>query len=106
MLLHTIHVLGVRLRPMVTYVEVEAPAGVLTAALRQAIGDHQAALLDLVEEVEERAAIAEYCGGLAGEEAERLAWQCVLGEEATTERTEGYALPVGEVAGGVPVSCG
>ena len=47
-----------------------------------AINAHQAALADLLEAFEERVAIAEVCGGLPRAEAERLAWSCVLGEEA------------------------
>lgn len=30
---------------------------------------------------EERAAMMEYCGGLPREEAERLAWQMIYGDE-------------------------
>ena len=82
-LLHILHVRGVRLRPMVTYVDVEDLAGVLTDDVRQALVMHQAALLDLVEAWSERAAIAEYCGGLPRAEAEALAWACVLGEVAS-----------------------
>jgi hypothetical protein len=82
-LLHTLHVHGVRLRPMVTHVDVEDAAGALTDDVRQALVTHQAALLGLVEELEERLAIAHYCGGLSVEEAERLAWQCILGEVTT-----------------------
>jgi hypothetical protein len=73
-----------------------APLGVVKDDLLQAIRTHKAALHDLVEAFEERAALAEYCGGVPRVEAERLAWQCVLGEEATTARTEGCAVPVGE----------
>jgi hypothetical protein len=78
-LLRMFHVRGVRLRPMLTCVDVEDHAGVLTDDVRQAIRMHQTALLDLVEAVEERAAIAEYCGGLPRAKAEALAWACVLG---------------------------
>jgi hypothetical protein len=81
-LLHMLHAHGVRLRPMVTHVDVEDAAGVLADDVRQALVTHQAALLGLVEELEERLAIAHCCGGLSLEEAERLAWQCILGEVA------------------------
>jgi len=54
--------------------------GTLTPALLDAMRQHKAALHDLVEAFEERAAIAEYCGGLSRAEAERLAWACVCGE--------------------------
>ena len=79
-ILATLHGLGVTLAPWVDHILVDAPHGVLTANLRQAMQTHKAALLALVEEWSERAAIAEYCGGLAREEAERLAWRGVLGE--------------------------
>ncbi len=59
---------------------VDAPTGVLTDDMQQAIRTHKAALIELVEEIEERACIGEFCGGLAREEAERLAWACVLGK--------------------------
>ena len=58
----------------------KAPKDVLTPALRDDLRQHKVALHDLVEAFEERAAIAEYCGGLARADAERLAWQCLLGE--------------------------
>ena len=78
--LTTLHGLGVTLTPWVDRLKADAPAGVLTADLRQAMRTHKAELLDLVEQWSERAAIAEYCGGLSRAEAEALAWQCVLGE--------------------------
>ena len=81
-LLHILHVHGVRLRPMGTHVDVEDTAGVLTDDVRQALVTHRVALLGLVEDLEERLAIAHYCGGLSIEEAEHLAWQCVLEEVA------------------------
>ena len=52
----------------------------LTPALVDAMREQKAALHDLVEAFEERAAIAVYCGGLSRLEAEQVAWQCVLGE--------------------------
>jgi len=63
-------------------VRCRAPHGVWTPTLLAAINAHQAALADLLEAFEERVAIAEVCGGLPRAEAERLAWSCVLGEEA------------------------
>ena len=71
---------GVTLIPRGDRLRVDAPEGTLTPALRAALRTHKAALLDLLEAFEERAAIAEYCGGLSRVEAQRLAWQCVLGE--------------------------
>jgi TubC N-terminal docking domain len=91
-LLTTLHGLGVTLTPWVDRLRVDAPAGVLTDDLRQALRTHKTALLDLVEAFEERAAIAEYCGGLVRTEAEALAWAHVLGEEAAS------ALPMVQVA--------
>jgi len=80
-LLTTLRQCGVVLVPMVDRVRVDAPKGVLTPVLRQQLTQHKAALLDLVEEWSERAAIAEYCGGLSRAEAERLAWACVCDHE-------------------------
>jgi hypothetical protein len=71
---------GVRLTPNVTTGRVDAPEGTLTPAIRAALREHKAALFDLLEAFEERAAIMEYSGGLSREESERLAWVCVLGE--------------------------
>jgi hypothetical protein len=59
-------------------VRCRAPKGVLTPALVDTMRQRKAALHELVEAWSERAAIAEYCGGLAREDAERLAWVCVL----------------------------
>ncbi len=56
----------------------DAPKGVLTDELHQDIRQHKAALLDLLEAWEERAAIAEYDGRLPREVAEALAWSVVL----------------------------
>ena len=81
-LLTTLHGLGVTLIPWVDRLRVDAPEGVLTAELRQAIRTQKGELLALVEEWSERAAIAEYCGRAPRAEAERLAWQCVLEEVA------------------------
>ena len=77
-LLTTLQALGVTLSPRVDRLHVDAPEGVLTAELRQAIRTQKGELLALAEEWSERAAIAEYCGGAPRVEAERLAWQCVL----------------------------
>jgi hypothetical protein len=81
-LLTTLRGLGVTLPPWVDRLRVDAPAGVLTDALRDALRTHKTALLDLIEAFEERAAIAEYCAGLPRVEAEALAWACVLDEPA------------------------
>lgn len=81
-LLQELHALGVLLMPYLDgTLRYKALKGVLTPALLDALRQHKAALLDLVEAFEERAALAEYCGGLSREEAERLAWQCVLAAE-------------------------
>jgi len=60
-----------------------APKGVMTPALVDVMRQHKQELLALVEDWSERAAIAEYGGGLAREAAERLAWQCLLEEVPT-----------------------
>ena len=74
------HARGVTLTPWVDHLRVDAPQGVLTANLRQAMREHKAALRDLVMDFEARAALIEYDGGFPRGEAERLAWACVLGE--------------------------
>jgi hypothetical protein len=81
-LLATLHERGVTLVPWVNRLRVDAPEGALTDELRQAIRMQKGELLALVEEWSERAAIAEYCGGVPRVAAERLAWQCILGEVA------------------------
>jgi hypothetical protein len=55
--------------------------GVLTPALLDVMRQYKAALHVLVEEWSERTAIVEYCGGLSREDAERLAWACMLDKE-------------------------
>jgi TubC N-terminal docking domain len=97
-LLTVLRGLHITLTPRGDRLRVDAPQGVLTDELRQAIRTQKGELLALVEEWSERAAIAEYCGGVPRAEAEQLAWQCVLGEAVTTEQTEGYAVPLEEVA--------
>ena len=74
------HARGVTLTPWGDRLRVDAPEGTLTPALRAALREHKAELLDLLEAFEERAALAEYCGGLSRPAAEALAWQCVLEE--------------------------
>jgi hypothetical protein len=51
----------------------KAPKGVLTPALLDAMRQHKQELHGLVEDWSERAAIAEYCGGLPRVEAQALA---------------------------------
>jgi hypothetical protein len=60
------------------------PPGVLPSALREAIREHRDELLTLLEAVEERAAIAQYCAGLPRPEAEARAWACILDEQGHT----------------------
>ncbi len=60
----------------------KAPKGRLTPELLDAIRQHKQELLDLLEAFEERAAIAQYEGGLERQAVEALAWACVRGEEA------------------------
>ena len=78
-LLQQLHDSGVLFTPLPDgTVRYRARQGVLTPALLDAIRQHKSELHVLVEDWSGRAAIAEYCGGLTREEAERLAWQCVL----------------------------
>jgi hypothetical protein len=105
-LLHQVHVLGLVLtstctvgdvppgteghtRPLVFGLHVDAPKGVLTPALLDALRQHKAALLELVEAFEERAGIAEFCGGLTRDAAEALAWDCLC-DHATLEVSNGW----------------
>ena len=77
--LQQLHEYGVLLTPLPDgTVRYEAPKGVLTPALVDAMRQHKAELHGLVEAWSERASIAEYCGGLSRPAAEALAWQCVL----------------------------
>jgi hypothetical protein len=77
-ILHQLHERGVEMTPYPDgTVRCRAPKGVLTPALLDGMRQHKAELHGLVEAFEERAAIAEYCGGLSREDAERLAWQYV-----------------------------
>ena len=82
-LLQQFHECGVLLTPYPDgTLHYKAPKGVLTPTLLDGMRQHKAALHALVETFEERAAIAEYCGGLSRADAERLAWACVLGASA------------------------
>lgn len=77
-LLWTLRDLGVLLTPLPDgHIHVDAPAGVLTDALRQAIRQHKEALLDMAEWYEERAGLLEHDGGLSRAEAEQQAWLCL-----------------------------
>jgi len=81
-LLQQLHELGVILTPYPDgTLRYKAPKGTLTPELVDGMRQHKAELLALVEDFEERAAIAEYCGRLPREASERLGWTCVLGEE-------------------------
>src|SRR5262245_59388265 len=64
-LLRTLHARGVRMTPDPGgRVRCRAPEGAWTPALLEALNTHQVAMADVLEVFEERAAIAEYCGGL------------------------------------------
>jgi len=52
----------------------KALKGTMTPELLDAMRQHKDVLHGLVEDFEERAAIAEYSGGVPRAEAERLAW--------------------------------
>ena len=54
----------------------KAPQGTMTPKLVDGMRQHKAALHAVAEAFEERAAIAEYGGGLTRAEAEHLAWLC------------------------------
>jgi hypothetical protein len=74
-LLQHLHARGVVLTPYPDgTLHYKAPKGTMTSELLDAIRQHKSALHALVEDWSERAAIAQYCGDLAREEAERLAW--------------------------------
>ena len=91
-LLRQLYALGVALTPLLEgTLRYRASNGVLTSALFNVMRQHKQERYALVEAFEERVAIADYCGGLSRPEAERLAWQCVLGEEVA------YAVPMMQV---------
>jgi tubulysin polyketide synthase-like protein len=83
-LLQQLHELGAELAPYPDgTIRCRAPKGILTPALLDGMRWHKSELYALVEAWSERAAIAEYGGGLARDDAERLAWQCLLEEVPT-----------------------
>ena len=61
------------------------PTAAVSAELRERIVANKPDLLALLERFEERAAIIEFDGGFSREEAERRAWESVLG--LTSEAT-------------------
>jgi hypothetical protein len=80
-LLQQLHDLGVALQPYSDgTLRYKAPKGRLTPALLKEMRQYKDGLHGLVEEWNERAAIAEYGAGLSQPAAEQLAWQCVFGE--------------------------
>jgi hypothetical protein len=79
-LLVSLRDMGIALRPDGNRLYVDITAGNVTRGMLEALRQHKEALLDLVEAFEERAAIAEYCGGLAREDAEWQAFLSVQGE--------------------------
>ena len=81
--------LGVTFTSWVDRLRVEAPQGALTPALRATAREHKAALLDLLEVFEERAALIEYDGGRPRDEAERLGWASLRGETGTLQTAIG-----------------
>jgi hypothetical protein len=82
-LLHQLHACGGILTPSPEgTLRCRAPKGVLIPELVNEMRQHTVELHSLVEAFEERAALAEYCGGLPRAEAEQLAWAYVLGKEA------------------------
>jgi hypothetical protein len=65
--------------------QIRAPEGALTGALRAAITDHRDDLVQFVYELEETAAILQIMQGNRIEESERLARECVRGGTATPD---------------------
>jgi hypothetical protein len=85
-LLRTLNARSIRVAPYPEgKVRCQALAGAWTPALLATLNTQQAAVAELLEAFEERAAIGEYCGGLARPAAEQLAWQWVLGEPPSEE---------------------
>jgi|GEM_PF-1537851 len=64
---------------------IDAPVGVLTEGIVAELRAHRVDLLALVEQWSERAAIMEYDGGLAREDAERLALVDMLDKPSSPE---------------------
>jgi hypothetical protein len=82
-LFQQLYALGVRVTPVPDgQVHCRARKGVLTPALLDVIRQHKSELHALAEAWSERAAIAEYCGGLTREAAEQRAWECLLTSHA------------------------
>ena len=80
-LCQALHACGVRLIPYPDgTLRYEGHTGALPPALLDQVHTHTAALHALVEVFEERAAMGEYCGGLAREDAEWQAFLSVQGE--------------------------
>ncbi len=78
-LLQQFHELGVVLTPYLDgTLRYKAPKAVLTPALLDGMRQQKDELHVLVEEWSERAALAEYCGGLSRADAEQLAWETLL----------------------------
>ena len=88
-LFQQVHDLGILLTPLPDgTLHYTAPKATMTSALLETIRQHKPELHALVETWSERAAIAEYCGGLAREAAERLAWRCLR-----PRRVDGHGGP-------------
>jgi hypothetical protein len=64
---------------------IDAPVGLLTEGVVAEMREHRDDLVALVEQWGERAAIREYYGGLAREDAERFALADVLGDPPSPE---------------------
>ena len=81
-LLHQFHERGVEIKPYPDgKLRCRAPKDMLTPALLDAMRQHKDGLHGLVEAFEERAAIAEYGGGLSRPEAEAFAWESLVQKE-------------------------
>jgi len=83
-----LHMLNVQLHPYPNgALSIQARPGTMTPKIQKAFVAHQAALHGLAEAWEERAAIAEYCGGLSRADAERVAWRAFNHAWMTAKRS-------------------
>ena len=73
--------LGITLSPLPDgRIKVHDARDALTPELVDLIRQHKPAVHAVLIELAERAAIAEFCGGLSPEDAEALAWHCVIAD--------------------------
>lgn len=63
-------------------VQIDAPAGKLSDQLLAVLRTHKAEMLDILEWIDERAAIMEFDGGLSRSAAESQAWRFLYDQES------------------------